>query len=269
MYSCLQIDLRNFKNSDKFNLDIHGGMIDGINVIGDVIKTENGLTLNIYSSAWIYDKQRLITMENVFVRRHKLFQKTYLCNDNDNVNDNVNDYALLFQQIDKDILIMKFNKLDGILFIPGANVVEDMKISESLKEMYDMEHFPRDLNDSECCVCLENTRNITPCGHKLCIGCWGQIKWNRREKSYPCPLCRKNLTQREALRYLSSDDEFDELMDEIMDSVRNNEIDSEENLDIDFGMGDGNGIEINFDLSDDEYDEFPSVMSNNNYYDFY
>lgn len=39
----------------------------------------------------------------------------------------------------------------------------------------------------ECCVCYENTRRVTLCGHALCESCVTQL-----QKQY-CPYCRQNI----------------------------------------------------------------------------
>jgi len=38
---------------------------------------------------------------------------------------------------------------------------------------------------SECCICYENTRRVTPCGHALCSSCMDQLK------KQDCPYCRQ------------------------------------------------------------------------------
>ena len=49
---------------------------------------------------------------------------------------------------------------------------------ESIKPVYD-----------SCGVCQENTRNLTCCGHHICIPCLIKIK--RQGKKDKCPICRK------------------------------------------------------------------------------
>lgn len=39
----------------------------------------------------------------------------------------------------------------------------------------------------ECCVCLEKTSKLTPCGHPLCKVCSEKIKKNE------CPVCKKSI----------------------------------------------------------------------------
>lgn len=39
----------------------------------------------------------------------------------------------------------------------------------------------------ECCVCYENTRRVTLCGHALCESCVTQLQ------KQDCPCCRQNI----------------------------------------------------------------------------
>lgn len=42
-------------------------------------------------------------------------------------------------------------------------------------------------DEEECCVCLNETRSCTPCGHRLCRFCWRRVQTS---SSPSCPICR-------------------------------------------------------------------------------
>jgi hypothetical protein len=104
----------------------------------------------------------------------------------------------------------------------------------------------------ECCVCLDNTKTTTPCGHKLCIVCWDKVKVLKTK--LPCPICRSNLRQREALQhlfpegYVGLDNVYQEFYDEEEgEDERDDEMD-------DYGDGEVN-INVNFTIDFDSDDE--------------
>jgi hypothetical protein len=45
-------------------------------------------------------------------------------------------------------------------------------------------------HDKECVVCYDDTRQKTPCGHILCVPCWGKIH-KAADRGVHCPICRK------------------------------------------------------------------------------
>lgn len=205
--------------------------IDGVDVETEFVGNENGLSLYIKSSAWMYGRKRLITCDTAIIKHHILFKKTYIKKEK-GVNYNLRDLINVLEQIDADINIMKFNKLDGVLYTPD---VLHPKNQDSV-----FIHFEEKSSEimtcdgevaEECCVCLDSTKTTTLCGHKLCVMCWGKVKKNGRK--VPCPICRKNLTNKEEIDHLYpngmatgpdaesetdwSDDDDDESGDEVVD----------------------------------------------------
>ncbi len=237
--------------------------IDGVSVIAKMILSDNGLSLLINSTAWMYDKQKLITLDGIIVRMHTLFKKTYLKKIGLGLEYTLKDIISVLELIDIDIVNLKFNKLDGFLYLK-----EDSSISHPKNQPYikpkkyyyeideDRHYFPCDeFNPQECCVCLDMTKTTTPCGHKLCVSCWGRIKQNGR--AFPCPLCRKNLTQREFVEHIAPNgwegpDDIQDINEESYENVFDNDEDDNDD-DFDFN---------------DIIHEFPSI-SENSIYDFY
>lgn len=158
--------------------------IEGIKVIPEFIGNANGLSLILYGiDLWMYKKKRLITMDSIFTHTPILYKKTYI-GKRAGSDYAVDDYNTVLTKISEDVLCMKFNKLEGVLYT-----------ADNLHPLV------RGGGDGEdCCVCLETTKTTTPCGHKLCVICWSNIRMIRRR--LPCPICRENLRQREKLAHL-------------------------------------------------------------------
>ena len=83
--------------------------IDGVDVETEFVGNENGLSLYIKSSAWMYGRKRLITRDTAIIKHHILFKKTYIKKEK-GLNYNLRDLINVLEQIDADINIMKFNK---------------------------------------------------------------------------------------------------------------------------------------------------------------
>jgi hypothetical protein len=49
---------------------------------------------------------------------------------------------------------------------------------------------PKYFKNFECCVCYDNTKHKTSCGHHLCIICYETMF---EKKTFNCPLCRDDL----------------------------------------------------------------------------
>lgn len=185
--------------------------IEGIKVIPEFIVNANGLSLILYGiDLWMYKKKRLITMDSIFTCKPILYKKTYI-GKRVGCEYEVGDYNMVLTKISEDVLSMKFNKLEGVLYTAdnlhpllhplvrgggdggcGDGGDEEEEIACCLP--------CGDGEGDECCVCLETTKTTTPCGHKLCMMCWGNIRMIRRR--LPCPICRENLRQREKLAHL-------------------------------------------------------------------
>ena len=186
--------------------------IEGIRVFPEFIGNANGLSLILYGiDLWMYKKKRLITMNSIVTCKPILYKKTYIGGRVDCVYE-VDVYNMVLTKISEDVLHMKFNKLEGVLYTsdnlhPLSQPLvrgggggdggdggggEEEEIASCLP--------CGDGEGDECCVCLDTTKTTTPCGHKLCVMCWGNIRMIRRR--LPCPICRENLRQREKLAHL-------------------------------------------------------------------
>ena len=179
--------------------------IEGIRVFPEFIGNANGLSLILYGiDLWMYKKKRLITMDSIVTCKPILYKKTYIGGRVGCVYE-VDLYNMVLTKISEDVLRMKFNKLEGVLYTSdnlhplsqplvrgGDGGGEEEEIASCLP--------CGDGEGDECCVCLDATKTTTPCGHKLCVMCWGNIRMIRRR--LPCPICRENLRQREKLAHL-------------------------------------------------------------------
>lgn len=212
--------------------------IDGLKVRCELIVNENGISL------WIITSKMLMYNithhdERALVVRQLLFRKTYI---KKLTKYSLRDYESVIKHINNDIKAMKFDKLNGVFTTPqikhpreAPHVASNLEILNSVP--CDEEH------PEECSVCLDTTKTTTPCGHKLCVSCWCQIKPKGRE--LPCPICRADLLQSKKIG--------------IIDSRVDEDVADNENVD------DDSDDEDDWDVSDDEddYDEFPSVRQNN------
>jgi phosphopantothenoylcysteine synthetase/decarboxylase len=150
---------------------------------------------------------------------------------------------------------MKFDRLNGVFVTPKIKHPREVPHVCSNKEILnsvpcDEEH------PEECSVCLDTTKTTTPCGHKLCVSCWCQIKPKGRE--LPCPICRADLLQSKKIR--------------IIDSRVDEDVADNENVDDDDSDDDSDDDYDDWDDDDDDEDiqyaqfpdpiEFPSVRQN-------
>jgi hypothetical protein len=183
--------------------------IEGIRVIPEFIGNANGLSLILYGiDLWMYKKKRLITMDSIVTCKPILYKKTYIARQVGYEYD-VSVYNMVLKNISEDVLSMKFNKLEGVLYTAdnlhplSQPLVWGSGVGGCDEEDENMNCLPCDDGDmegDECCVCLDATKTTTPCGHKLCVMCWVNIKMIRQR--LPCPICRENLRQREKLAHL-------------------------------------------------------------------
>jgi len=174
--------------------------IDGVDVVTEFVGNENGLSLYINSVAYLYGRKRLITCDTAIIKHYILFKKTYIKKEK-GANYNLRDLINVLEQIDGDINIMKFNKLEGVLYTPDTLHPRDQGCVFNHFDEKTIEIMTCDGEVAEeCCVCLDSTKTTTLCGHKLCVMCWGKIKQNGR--NIPCPICRKNLTNKEEIDHL-------------------------------------------------------------------
>jgi hypothetical protein len=126
-----------------------------------------------------------------------LFRKTYI---KKLTKYTLKDYESVLKHIHKDIKVMKFDKLNGVLTTPEY---KHPKEAPHIWGHYDLTNLPCDEEDpEECSVCLDATKTTTACGHKLCVACWSSIKKKRETQApsvLPCPICRDDLYQTEKI----------------------------------------------------------------------
>jgi hypothetical protein len=197
-----------------WNRDENGGLhirlpeitIEGIKVNPVFIGNANGLSLILYGiDLWMYKKKRLITMDSVVTCKPILYKKTYIGRLVGGYEYGVSDYNMVLTKISEDVCSMKLNKLEGVLYtadnLHPLRSGDDGGVSWVDEEDDILSCLPCGEGEGEeCCVCLDVTKTTTPCGHKLCVVCWGNIRMVRRR--LPCPICRENLKQREKLAHL-------------------------------------------------------------------
>ena len=183
-----------------------------------------------------------------------LFRKTYI---KKLTKYTLKDYESVLKHIHKDIKVMKFDKLNGVLTTPEN---KHPKEAPYIWGHYDLTNLPCDEeHPEECSVCLDTTKTTTPCGHKLCVSCWSSIKKKRETQApsvLPCPICRDDLFQIKKVygeggspvgHDTDDDDECDDWSDSDDDS---DDDESEDDSDIQYAQF-------------PEPIEFPSVRQNN------
>jgi len=173
--------------------------IDCLKVKCDFIVNQNGMSISIRcENLKMYAKARetsgldghINTWKNgIGIRIEQiLFRKTYV---KKLTKYTLKDYESVLKHIHKDIKVMKFDKLNGVLTTPEN---KHPKEAPYIWGHYDLTNLPCDEeHPEECSVCLDTTKTTTACGHKLCVACWSSIKRNGDE--LPCPICRDDLFQ--------------------------------------------------------------------------
>ena len=217
--------------------------IDGLKVNCELIVNENGMSLFIRTSKMLmYNIAQ--HDERAFIVFQLLFRKTYI---KKLTKYTLKDYETVIKHMNNDIQVMKFDKLNGVFVTPQIKHPREVPHVSSHLEI--LNSVPCDeKHPEECSVCLDTTKTTTPCGHKLCVSCWCQIKINGRE--LPCPICRADLLQAKKIGIIDS------RVDEDIAFWNNNDVDihDEDEDEDDYDE---------WDISDeDDYDEFPSVRQN-------
>jgi hypothetical protein len=161
--------------------------IDNIKVSCDLLVNENGMSLIINTHKMLmYDTT---PDDKAFVVYQLLFRKTYI---KKLTKYTLKDYETVIKHMNNDIKEMKFDKLNGVFVTPQISHPREVPHVCSNMEIFNS--VPCDeKHPEECSVCLDTTKTTTPCGHKLCVSCWCQIKLKERE--LPCPICRADLFQ--------------------------------------------------------------------------
>lgn len=99
---------------------------------------------------------------------------------------------LLIDEFNKKVPTLEFHKLSGRILCPEKK--EEYELAESLQKMI-VRHENIIFKNIECCVCHEDTKCETNCGHVLCYECCDNIKPtpnedDPNESSIKCPMCR-------------------------------------------------------------------------------
>jgi hypothetical protein len=211
--------------------------IDSLKVRCELNVNENGMSLWITTSKMLmYNIEQ--HDERAFVVRQMLFRKTYI---KKLTKYTLKDYESVIKHINNDIRAMKFDKLNGVFVTP--QIEHPREVPHVCSNIEILNSVPCDeKHPEECSVCLDTTKTTTPCGHKLCVSCWCQIKPKGRE--LPCPICRTDLLQSKKIGIIDS---------RVDDDVADNEGEYDDS--------DDDSEDWSDDDSDDEedYDEFPSV----------
>jgi len=186
--------------------------IDNIKVSCELVVNENGMSLCIKTSKMLmYDRLIYDTTpdDKAFVVHQLLFRKTYI---KKLTKYTLKDYETVIKHMNNDIKEMKFDLLNGVFVTPQISHPREVPHVRSNMEIFNSVTCD-EKHPEECSVCLEVTKTTTPCGHKLCVSCWTQVKTNGRE--LPCPICRVDLFQSKVIgvddsRVQDDDDDEDE-----------------------------------------------------------
>lgn len=194
------------KNCKKWILEIPIKKINDVSVIISIFGNHDSLSLMIQTDKiWKYIEKKLINNDNVIViLHHILYRKTYI---KDTITFELESYRDALLKMIDDIRIMKFNKLDGVFYTPDNLHPKDSNFVIDKSEN-DIILFSDEENPEECSVCLDLTKITTPCGHKLCILCWDNLR--NIKNSLPCPICRNNLRQIEYMSNLLEEEKYEE-----------------------------------------------------------
>jgi hypothetical protein len=216
--------------------------IDGLKVRCTFFVNENGMSLSIRTKKMMmYVKTQ---EERVWLIHQLLFRKTYI---KKLTKYTLKDYESVLKHIHKDIKVMKFDKLNGVFVTP--QIIHPREVPHVYTNTEMLNSVPCDEeHPEECSVCLDTTKTTTPCGHKLCLSCWSQIKLKGRE--LPCPICRADLFQSKKI------DVKDDHVDYDIADAEGAYDDSDDDSDDDSLDDDIPDLVDNF---EEDYDEFPSV----------
>jgi hypothetical protein len=217
--------------------------IDGLKVRCELNVNENGMSLWITTSKMLmYNIEQ--HDERAYVVRQMLFRKTYI---KKLTKYTLKDYESVIKHINNDIGAMKFDKLNGVFVTPqiehpreAPHVCSNIEILNSVP--CDEKH------PEECSVCLDTTKTTTPCGHKLCVSCWCQIKPKGRE--LPCPICRADLLQSKKIGIIDS---------RVDDDVAYNEGEYDDYDETEDWSDSDDDLPDLVDNFEEDYDEFPRV----------
>jgi hypothetical protein len=181
--------------------------IQGIKVNCQLIVNENGMSLRVDTNKILTYRANVENLSTLIIRQ-LLFRKTYI---KKFTKYTLKDYESVIKHINDDINNMKFDILNGVLFTSEIKHPRNAPHIISHTELINSS-VPCDENQADdCCVCLEVTKTTTPCGHKLCVACWCQVKLN--EDELHCPICRTDLYHNGNHDNEDDDDDDDDSMD--------------------------------------------------------
>ena len=224
--------------------------IDCLKVRCELIVNENGMSLWIITSKMLM-YNILEHDERAFVVRQMLFRKTYI---KKLTKYTLKDYETVIKHMNNDIKVMKFDRLNGVFVTPEIEHPREAPHVCGNKEI--LNNVPCSSNPEECSVCLETTKTTTPCGHKLCVSCWCQIKTPVGRRELPCPICRADLLQSKKIGIIDS------RVDEDLENVDDDDSDDDSEDDSDY---DDDYLEDDSDIQYAQFPEpieFPSVRQN-------
>jgi hypothetical protein len=124
----------------------------------------------------IYHKFKVVNIESIFVQ----------CKVNINSFEEVQNYSLYhfeYKTLEKAIERIEMIKKEYKIYngeLVDATVYKLSKLEESIIPFSEEE---------KCCVCFENTSDITLCNHSICLTCRESSIINNH---FDCPMCRKS-----------------------------------------------------------------------------
>ncbi len=217
--------------------------IDSLKVRCELNVNENGMSLWITTSKMLmYNIEQ--HDERAYVVRQMLFRKTYI---KKLTKYTLKDYESVIKHINNDIGAMKFDKLNGVFVTP--QIEHPREVPHVCSNIEILNSVPCDeKHPEECSVCLDTTKTTTPCGHKLCVSCWCQIKPKGRE--LPCPICRADLLQSKKIGIIDS---------RVDDDVAYNEGEYDDYDETEDWSDSDDDLPDLVDNFEEDYDEFPRV----------
>jgi hypothetical protein len=130
--------------------------------------------INVYIV--IYDKFKVVNIESIFVQ----------CKVNINSLEEIQNYSLYhFEYKSLEKAIDKIEKIKIEYKLYNGELVEPLvynllKLEECILPFSE---------DEKCCVCFENTSDITLCNHSICLLCRETSLLNNH---FDCPICRNS-----------------------------------------------------------------------------
>jgi len=101
-------------------------------------------------------------------------------------------YKTILISIKGIIKNLKFDRMNGKL----VENIEESTEELSMEVFEDCENIEFDCE--KCACCLNHTKTKTPCGHSICVLCWGKLEIKTNEEDYEmeyqkCPICRDEM----------------------------------------------------------------------------